>query len=327
MRAASSVWLRRVAIGASASSLVAASRYAPTAAEEQRTVSEPSSQRTTTDHPPLPPPESMGLRKDAFFSCWTATGERVSMAPVLAAAERADALLLGETHDDPVAHQLELYLLIALTQRRPTSVSLEMFEADVQSVVDEYLGGLIREEDFLMDARPWANYESDYRSLIEFAKQETLPVLAANVPRRYVGAAGRQRGNIDDFSWPLSARPWLPPLPLPRPSAGYMAHLLNDLAVVRTDELGFSLDTASEAASDGVVSSPRGGASWEGAAGVSGSGVASKKGAGCPYLGVRRQDGLLAPMLLWDARMAHAIATRLEQVPRRSVTPKRNAEV
>ena len=32
---------------------------------------------------------------------------------------------------------------------------------------------------------------------------------------------------------------------------------------------------------------------------------------GCPHIGLRGEDGLLAPMLLWDATMAHAIATAL----------------
>eukprot|EP00966_Prymnesium_polylepis_P309848 7159234-Prymnesium_polylepis.1 len=163
-----------------------------------------------------------------------------------------------------------------------------MFEADVQPIVDEYVSGFIREEDFLMDARPWANYEQDYRGLVEFAKREALPVVAANAPRRYVGAVGRQRSTVDDFDWPPSARRFLPPLPLPRPSASYLRHLLDDPAVVRMDELGISAVAAAGAGvgdggnrgAVGDVTVAAGTAGTEGAAGTAGTALA-KRGGGC----------------------------------------------
>ena len=60
----------------------------------------------------LPPPEQLGVDGTAHFSCFRGTGEPVALSEVLAAAEQADVCLIGETHDDPVAHQLELYLLV-----------------------------------------------------------------------------------------------------------------------------------------------------------------------------------------------------------------------
>ncbi|HOH46975.1 MAG TPA: ChaN family lipoprotein, partial [Candidatus Cloacimonadota bacterium] len=58
-----------------------------------------------------------------------------------------------------------------------------MFERDVQSWMDSYLSGEISEEEFLHEARPWSNYDPDYRPLVEFAKANNLKVLAANIPR------------------------------------------------------------------------------------------------------------------------------------------------
>ena len=75
-----------------------------------------------------------------------------------------------------------------LAARRDAALSLEMFEADVQHVLDEYMAGLTREEDMLRDGRPWANYREAYRSLVELARAAALPVIAANAPRRYVSA-------------------------------------------------------------------------------------------------------------------------------------------
>jgi uncharacterized iron-regulated protein len=98
---------------------------------------------------------------------------------------RADVVFLGEQHDDPNTHRLELAVLEGLTRRRvPLVLALEMFERDVQPVLDQYLAGKITEEQFLAGSRPWPRYASDYRPLIEFAKSHQLPVIASNVPRR-----------------------------------------------------------------------------------------------------------------------------------------------
>lgn len=97
-----------------------------------------------------------------------------------------DVIFFGEYHGEAISHQLELKLLIELYALNPKIiVSLEMFERDVQEHLDNYLKDKITEEDFLAQSRPWPNYAKDYRPLVEFAKQNGLTVLAANVPRRY----------------------------------------------------------------------------------------------------------------------------------------------
>ncbi|MCV5900204.1 ChaN family lipoprotein, partial [Escherichia coli] len=44
----------------------------------------------------------------------------------------------------------------------------------------------------MKQANAWPNYESDYRPLVEFAKQKNLPVIAANAPKSIVRCIGRQ---------------------------------------------------------------------------------------------------------------------------------------
>jgi uncharacterized iron-regulated protein len=94
-------------------------------------------------------------------------------------------ILVGEEHESRVSHNAELTLLKGLAKRDSNLVlALEMFERDVQYVLDAYLKGKITEKKFLKQARPWPNYPKDYRPLIEFAKKKGIPVIAANVPRR-----------------------------------------------------------------------------------------------------------------------------------------------
>jgi len=98
---------------------------------------------------------------------------------------RADVVLIGEQHDDPNTHRLELAVLEGLARRNiAVTLSLEMFERDVQQSVDTYMSGSGAEDEFLKTSRPWPRYATDYRPLVEFARARRWPVVAANVPRR-----------------------------------------------------------------------------------------------------------------------------------------------
>jgi uncharacterized iron-regulated protein len=104
---------------------------------------------------------------------------------MLADLTRADVVFVGEQHDDPNTHRLELAVLEGLFRRRvPLVIAMEMFERDVQDAMDRFLSGAITEEQFLKDARPWPRFATDYRPIIEFARAHHIPVVASNVPRR-----------------------------------------------------------------------------------------------------------------------------------------------
>jgi uncharacterized iron-regulated protein len=100
-----------------------------------------------------------------------------------------DVIFVGEVHELRVAHEAELAILTGLSERDPNlALALEMFERDVQYILDAYLKGQISEDTFLERSRPWPNYPEDYRPLIELAKKKGIPVIAANIPRRAAAA-------------------------------------------------------------------------------------------------------------------------------------------
>ncbi|HEX9795084.1 MAG TPA: ChaN family lipoprotein [Planctomycetota bacterium] len=113
------------------------------------------------------------------------TGAAVPFAEFLGALAAADAVFLGEYHTDETTHRVELGVLQALAARRSGRVvlAMEMFERDVQGALDAYLAGTSSEPEFRAAARPWGNYDTGYRPLIEFAKAQGLPVVASNFPR------------------------------------------------------------------------------------------------------------------------------------------------
>lgn len=134
------------------------------------------------------------------------TGEEVTPQQLAEAAiARGGVLVFGEYHDRASLHALEEELLQALYQRQSRlALSLEMFERDVQPVMDRYLAGELSEEAFLQQSRPWPRYASDYRALVEFAKARRLPVIAGNIPR-YIAAHYAKTG-----AFAPEHRPYLP---------------------------------------------------------------------------------------------------------------------
>ena len=154
----------------------------------------------------------------------TIDGERSDLGAVVEAALDADVVFLGERHDDPVAHALQLRVLRDLHERagRPVVLGLEMFEADVQPVVDEYLAGAIDERSFLEAARPWSNYATDYRPLVEYARAHGLAVVATNAPARHVRAVARGGvGALDEL--PEASLAVYPPRPFAEASPALAA--------------------------------------------------------------------------------------------------------
>jgi uncharacterized iron-regulated protein len=107
---------------------------------------------------------------------------------MLADLAKADVVFVGEQHDDPNTHRLELAILEGLARRRGNIVlSLEMFERDVQESLEHYAMGHLQEAEFLAAARPWPRYQTDYRPLVEFAIDQDWVIVAANVPRVIAG--------------------------------------------------------------------------------------------------------------------------------------------
>ena len=138
-------------------------------------------------HPPLVPssyvPQRVYDMRQKNFS---------DFETMLADLARADAIFVGEQHDDPNTHRLELAIVEGLTRRGvPVVVAMEMFERDVQGVLDQYVAGTITEEQFLKASRPWPRYATDYRPLVEFARAHKLPIVASNVPRRVASEVGK----------------------------------------------------------------------------------------------------------------------------------------
>ena len=113
------------------------------------------------------------------------SGKELSAAQLAKRLQKYDVVFFGEYHDQSEIHQYELELLKAMYKAKGAklALSMEMFEVDNQSKLNNFLADTLSEENFLAASRPWPNYRTDYAPLVNFAKEKKMPVIAANVPR------------------------------------------------------------------------------------------------------------------------------------------------
>ncbi|MCC2547880.1 ChaN family lipoprotein [Hymenobacter sp. BT175] len=149
------------------------------------------------------------------YRLFTASGKAVGYEPMIKELTQADVVLFGEQHNDPMAHWLELQVLRDLARRKAGELvlGLEMFERDVQPLVQQYNVGELDDKAFAEGSRPWPNYDTDYKPLLQLARQQKLRVVGTNVPRRY--ATQVARGGLTALdALPAEEKQWLVPLPI-----------------------------------------------------------------------------------------------------------------
>lgn len=130
----------------------------------------------------------VGLTKEKpAFVIYDAKGGETDFAKMVKATEEKQYIFFGEYHNNPISHwlQFELTKEIYALKKNNLILGAEMFEADNQYIIDEYLNGFISEKSFNEEVRLWSNYNTDYKPLLEFGKANKLPFVATNIPRRY----------------------------------------------------------------------------------------------------------------------------------------------
>ena len=142
-------------------------------------------------------------------------GKAITYDQLVNALSKVDVVFVGEIHNCVITHWLELKLLESLykANEKHLKMGLEMFESDNQLILNEYLSGQISGERFEDEARLWPNYSTDYAPLISFARENHMPVIATNVPRRYATAV-KEHGLAYLDSLSTEARSYMAPLPI-----------------------------------------------------------------------------------------------------------------
>lgn len=169
---------------------------------------------------------SFAQKKEAY-RIYNAKGKKVSYAKMIRTlGKNNDVLLFGEFHNNPISHWLQLEVTKDLAEKSDLVLGAEMFEADNQQQLDDYVSGKIDAEELDTAARLWNNYKTDYKPLVDFAKENKLKFVATNVPRRYAKIVFR-KGLEELETLPANEKVWIAPLPIKYDSElpGYKAML------------------------------------------------------------------------------------------------------
>ncbi len=160
------------------------------------------------------------------YKIYTATGKKVSFEKMIKRLKKSDIVLFGEYHNNSLGHWLQLKVTESLGKDRILMLGAEMFEADNQLPLSQYVKGEISEEEFIATTRLWNNYATDYKPLVEYAKENGLDFIATNIPRKYASLVFKQGvESLDTLSF--GEKKWIAPLPFPYNSelSGYKSML------------------------------------------------------------------------------------------------------
>ena len=147
------------------------------------------------------------------YALFTGNGKPLAHKNLLKQLQQADIILFGELHDNAIGHWLQLEVPRELLANGPLIMAAEMIERDDQATLDRYLRGEIDQAAFDTLARLWKNHKSDYKPLVDLAKEKGSAFIASNVPRRYARAVNK--GGFEALDTvPDTERAWIAPLPI-----------------------------------------------------------------------------------------------------------------
>ncbi|MDT8414567.1 MAG: ChaN family lipoprotein [Flavobacteriaceae bacterium] len=147
------------------------------------------------------------------FEIYNAHGKKVSYKKMMRNLTKADLVFFGETHNDPIAHWLQLEMAQEFVQKRALILGAEMLESDNQDELNQYLEGNISDKEFAETARLWSNYKTDYKPVVDFAKAQKIPFVATNIPRRYASLVYKNGLKVLD-TLPQQEKQWMASLPI-----------------------------------------------------------------------------------------------------------------
>lgn len=127
------------------------------------------------------------------YAIYDKTGKELDFEELVNVSLKSELVFFGELHNNSIAHWLQIKMLKSFIEAtdRQIVVGMEMFESDDQTLIDEYLNGIIPERNFEEEAKLWSNYKTDYKPIVLVAKEHKIPVIATNTPRRYAAMVNR----------------------------------------------------------------------------------------------------------------------------------------
>ena len=141
-------------------------------------------------HPPMATLAGVAERFRPGQIVDVASGKVISFEELISHISSKDLIFVGETHDNPDHHLIQIQILQAVAKRSPSlTMAMEFFQKHQQPIVDLYIQRESTEKEFLEAAdwgRTWGFDYHFYRPLMQFARERKYRVLAINAPGELV---------------------------------------------------------------------------------------------------------------------------------------------
>lgn len=136
------------------------------------------------------------------------TGAPVSLETLTEDLAATPVVYVGETHNDPTHHAVQLTVLQRLSAAgRPLTIGMEMFDRSYQRVLDDWTAGRLDWQAFLAASHWYANWrypDGLYKDILVFAREHAIPVAGLNIPFHIpakISIGGTQSLTATDREW------------------------------------------------------------------------------------------------------------------------------
>ena len=134
-----------------------------------------------------------------------------TFADVMERVAGKQIIYVGENHNQFSHHVLELEVIKDLHRRgKKIAIGMEMFQRPFQRTLDDYIEERIDERELLKRTQYFKRWGFDYnlyRSILQFARSEKIPVVALNMSQEIVDKVFK--GGLDSLS--EEDKKWVPP--------------------------------------------------------------------------------------------------------------------
>jgi uncharacterized iron-regulated protein len=129
------------------------------------------------------------------YQLYNQKGKSIKFNKMIEDLAESDMVFFGEYHTNPISHWIQIEMAKSFYELKKDKLvfGAEMFENGNQLVLDEYLAGFYPEKKMIPEmTQMWGNYKTDYKPLVEFAKENKLRFVASNIPRRYASMINKK---------------------------------------------------------------------------------------------------------------------------------------
>lgn len=112
-----------------------------------------------------------------------ADGRVIDFSELLSELEDTRVLFVGEQHDHPGHHAMQLELIRALHPRAPLAIGLEMFQAQDQDELNRWTAGQTDVSAFRQIYQQNWGWWSLYEPIFSYARRYGIPMVGLNLPR------------------------------------------------------------------------------------------------------------------------------------------------